>query len=108
MKILKCAQSDKANSEKYLLMDGDRQIGYGYIIETEMNPIEIFVNEEERSNGYGKLLFKNLIQIAKENGKNALFFEIKRENYRFTNIVSSSGARRIGTNDGITKWVLPL
>ena len=51
MKILKCAQSDKANSEKYLLMDGDRQIGYGYIIETEMNPIEIFVNEEERSNG---------------------------------------------------------
>lgn len=108
MKVIKCAQSDKPNSEKYLLTEGDRQIGYGYIIERETNPIEIFVTKEMRSNGYGKFLFNNLIQIEKERDKKVLLFEVDRENYRLTNIISSLGAHRIESGEKSIRLALPL
>ena len=108
MTILKCDKSDKENAEKYILKNGEKEIGYGYFINREINPIEIFINEEERSNGYGKLLFAKMLQVAKEKGLKALIFKIKDENYRFSNIVSTSGALHISSSDGETKWALPI
>ena len=108
MQIIKCTNSDKPNTEKYIMKINNQEIGFGYLIETEINPIEIFINEDQRSNGYGKLLFAKLLQICKEKGLKVLFFELKNEDYRMIIIITSLGARHIGTNYGINKFVLPV
>lgn len=108
MQIYKCKESDKEKSEKYIFKDGEKEIGIGYFIENEINPIYIFINEEYRSNGYGKRLFLQMIKVAKDHGLKVLMFEIKNENYRIINIIASFGALNIGTSNGIQKWVLPI
>ena len=108
MIIYKCEKSDKNDAEKYELKNGEQVIGFAYYFGTEINPIEIYVNENERSNGYGKLLFAKMLEVAKEKGAKSLFFQIEDNNYIVSNIVSSAGAIHLSSTDGITKWVLPI
>lgn len=108
MDIIKCDMSDRINSDKYILQDNEKQIGYGYIIDSEINPIDIFINEEERSNGYGELLFSQLLKIIKQDNKKPLIFEVKKTNYRISNIISKLGALHITTIEDKNRWVFPL
>ncbi len=108
MELLKCQKSDKENAEKYILKDGEKELGYGYIYNTNVNPVEIFVYEALRSNGYGKILFSKLIQILKEKGIKIIEFEIPEENYRMTNIISSFGGHYSSIKNGIRRYVFPI
>ena len=108
MRKKKCVKIDKENSEKYLLLNDDKEIGYGYILEQEVNPIEIYINENERSNGYGKFLFEKLLEIVKESDKKALIFDLTRAQYRVANIIAFFGARQIETLENSIKWALVL
>lgn len=108
MELLKCETSDIENTEKYILKDNDKELGYGYIISAEINPIEIFIYEKERSNGYGKLLFSKLLQILKEKGTKLLTFDLPEEQYRMINIVSSFGGRYISIKNGVKRYILPV
>lgn len=108
MRIEKFENSDKENSEKYILLNEDKQIGYGYILSQEVNPIEIYIDEKERSNGYGKFLFQNLLQIVKEGNKKALVFDLTKDQYRVANIIASLGAMKVETLANSVKWILPL
>lgn len=108
MQIVKCKESDKENSIKYLLTQDNKEIGCGYIFAREINPIEIYIIEEMRSNGYGKLLFTKLLQIVYDSGRINLVFDIELQNYRMNNILSSLGAQHVGTNDEKNRWVIPV
>lgn len=108
MELLKCETSDIENSEKYIFKDGEKEIGYGYIKSIEINPIEIFIYEKERSYGYGKLLFSKLFDIIKEKTDKVLVFELPEEQYRMINIVASFGGRYISIKDGIRRYILPI
>lgn len=108
MQVYKCEKSDRENAEKYIFKDGEKELGYGYFMQTEINPIDIFIHEEFRSKGYGKELFLQMIKVAKDHGVKAMMFQIGIENYRIINIIASFGALNIGTSDGIQKWVLPI
>lgn len=108
MHIIKCIESDKENSTKYLLKKDDKEIGHGYIFSRLVNPIEIYINEKAQSNGYGKMLFTKLLQIIYDGGKTNLVFEIEIQNYKMNNILSSLGGRHVGTNNGKNRWVMPV
>ena len=83
-------------------------MGYGYIFDREVNPIEIYVHEQYRSYGYGKYLFSQLVQIAQKQGVKGMLFEVAASNYRFVTILGQSGAQHLGQRDGIIKFVLKL
>ena len=108
MQIVKCKESDKENSIKYLLTQDNKEIWCGYIFAREINPIEIYIIEEMRSNGYGKLLFTKLLQIAYDSGRVNLVFDIELQNYKMNNILSSLGAQHIGKNEEKNRWVIPV
>ena len=105
LQIVRC---DHADFNKYLLKRDGKEIGYGYIFDRETNPIEIYIHEQYRSYGYGKYLFSQLLKIAKEWGVTGMLFEVEESNYRFITILGQSGAKHIGKNDGIIKFVLKI
>ena len=108
MHIIKYIESDKENSTKYLLTKDDKEIGCGYIFSRLVNPIEIYIKEEARSNGYGKMLFIKLLQIIHDSDRTNLMFEIEIQNHEMNNILSSLGGRHVGTNNGKNRWVMPV
>ena len=108
MELLKCETSDIENTEKYILKDGEKEIGYGYIKGVEINPIEIFIYENERSNGYGKLLFSKLLEIIKEKEAKLLTFDLPEEQYRMIKIIAYSGGRYIYIKNGVRRYILPI
>ena len=103
-------QIERCNHDPFrysLKLDG-KEIGCGYIYDREINPIEIYIDENHRSNGYGKYLFSQLLQIAKERSVAGMIFEVAEENYRFITIIGQVGAKRIGKNGAIIKFVLKI
>lgn len=108
METIKSEKSDKENSYKYVLIVQDKQIGFGYIFNREINPIEIYIDKENQSNGYGKYLFNALLEEAKNQGVKGMIFEINENQYRFINIILQAGAMQFGKNKDIVKLVLKL
>lgn len=108
MANIKSEKSDKENSYKYVLIVQDKQIGFGYIFKRETNPIEIYIDKEYQSNGYGKFLFNALAKEAKNQGLKGMIFELNENQYRFINIISQVGAVQIGKNKDKVKLILKL
>lgn len=96
MELVELKVSDKEKSVKYVLSIKDKEIGYGYIFNREVNPIEIYVDKNYQSNGYGKFLFNSLIKVLKGKNLKGIIFEVDAENYRFINIVKQAGALEVG------------
>lgn len=108
MELIKSKTSDKENSVKYVLMDMNEEIGYGYIFDREINPIEIYINENFQSNGYGKFLFNSLLSILKKSNLKGLIFEINQSNYKFINIITQCGAIEFGRQLPNIRFVIKL
>ena len=104
LRIEHCSQ----DSFRYSLKLDGKEIGYGYIYDREINPIEIYIDEQYRSNGYGKYLFSQLQQIAKERGVGGMIFEVAEANYRFIAIIGQVGAKQIGKNGAAVKFILKI
>lgn len=108
MEIIKSDKSDKENSYKYVLKVQDKQIGFGYIFHREINPIEIYIDKEYQSNGYGKFLFNALVKEAKSQGLKGMIFELNENQYRFITIILQAGAAQISKNNDKVKLCLKL
>ena len=108
MELIELQTSDKENSVKYLLMLTNNEIGYGYIFDRETNPIEIYIDEKHRSNGYGKIFFNSLLKILKNKGLKGVLFKVDRNNYRFINIIQNAGAFEIGRELLEIKYAIKL
>ena len=108
MENIKSEKSDRENSYKYVLEVQDKQIGFGYIFNREINPIEIYIDKQYQSNGYGKFLFNELIKEAKNQGMEGMIFELNENQYRFINIILQAGAMQFGKNKDTVKFVLKL
>ena len=85
MELIQLKISDKENSVKYVLMLHGKEIGYGYIFNKEINPIEIYIDENYQSNGYGKIFFNSLLNVLKGKGLKGLIFELDETNYKIIN-----------------------
>ncbi len=108
MKVVKTKISDKDNSVKYLFKVEDEEVGHGYIFNREVNPIEVYIDEQFQSNGYGKKLFKVLLKEIKDKGIKGIIFSISNEQQRFANIISQAGAVEVSRNGKITEYVLKI
>ena len=108
MELTKLKESDKQDSTKYLLKEGEKELGFGYLIHRVLNPIEIYIHENYRSNGYGKSLFKVLLAEAKKQEIEKMIFNVNSTQIRFKNIISQAGAIELGRYNNITKYLLKI
>ncbi|MBQ8425923.1 MAG: GNAT family N-acetyltransferase [Clostridia bacterium] len=108
MELIQLKISDKDNSIKYVLKLSGKEIGYAYIFSRENNPIEIYIDEDYQSNGYGKILFNSLLKILKSKGLKGCVFEIDESNYRFINILTNAGAMKVGSHLSMIKFIIKL
>ena len=108
MELKELSFSDKENSVKFVLMNSGEEVGYGYIFSREINPIEIYINEENQSSGYGKFLFNSLLNILREHGLKGVVFQLNESDYRFINIIRKAGAVEIGRQFSEMKFIIKL
>lgn len=106
MELVELKISDKENSVKYALMVNGKNVGSGYIFSRETNPIEIYIEENFRSNGYGKYLFNSLVKILKDRGVKGAIFESNKDNLRFINIIKQAGAKEISRQMPKVRFVI--
>lgn len=108
LKIVKLNVSDKENSDKYVLKLDAKEIGYSYIFhEVKSNNIFIFVNQENRSNGFGSFLFGEMLKIIKSSKLSHLFFDIEKPNYSANNIIAKFNGQILSEDDK-KHWILKL
>lgn len=100
----------------YLVMENNKKIiGYGgmWIIIDEAHVTNIAILPDCRGNGFGKLLLKELIQIAKVKGANKMTLEVRVSNVAAIKLYNSFDfkecGRRLGyytdnNEDAIIMW----
>ena len=108
LKIVKLNVSDKENSDKYVLKFNEKEIGYSYIFhEAKNNNIYIFINQDNRSNGFGSFLFGEMLKIIKSSKLSHLFFDIEKPNYSANNIIAKFNGQILSEDDK-KHWILKL
>ena len=108
MELIELEMSDKENSVKYVLIVNSEEVGYGYIFNRETNPIEVYIDDNYQSNGYGKLLLNSLLNILKEKGLKGVTFKLDENDYRFINIIKQAGAVEVGRQFPDIKFIIKL
>lgn len=108
MEIVKANTSDQEDSIKYLLTFQGKEVGYGYLFDRAINPIEIYITKEYQSNGCGKFLFQYLAEVMKKQGDTGMIFELTKDQIRFQNIIMQAGAVQVGAYKDKIKYILKL
>ena len=85
------------------LVKDEITIGYAKI-----NPIEVFVDENYRGNGYGKMLFKALLEEAKNKGLDHLNVKFSKKNIPMRKIITDFNGERISLDDDDLTYVISL
>ena len=111
---------DKNSAEVIFLVKDGKEIGialYLYLFSTfnckpSLYLEDLFIEEEHRNKGYGKLIFKELAKIAKENGLDRLEWTCLDKNEKGLIFYNSLGAKRLNDrrllrleNDELTEFL---
>lgn len=85
-------------------------IGYSLIKKNNLdnNSIYIKIYDKYQSNGYGNKLFKESLNILKNNNIKNVIFNINLENYKMINIISKYNPLNISTVDGVKEFLINL
>jgi len=94
--------------EVYVLEKENNIMGYGFITKEEKNKIMISIKEEYQSNGYGKTLFKNMLNELTKIGYKEIKLTIPIENYRIKNIILQCNGLQLSTLNNEEMYVIPL
>lgn len=92
----------------YKLMREEKTIGFGTINQNEENKLYIFVEEKERGNGYGDLLFSKILEETKNKGYNEVQISFNRNNMPMLKIASHSGGVHISSDGDTVRYVIPI
>lgn len=92
----------------YKLVEDDKTIGAGTINKDKENLMYIFVKQELRGNGYGKILFSKMLDEAKKIGYKEIPLTFPKENIQMVKIVNDNGGLHISTDEDEVKYVIPL
>ena len=90
-----------------LVKDG-RPLGVGTINNDKENQIYIYIKQELRGNGYGKVLFSKMMEQAKKEGYQEVKVTFPKNNIQMIKIVNDNGALHLSTNKNKVKYVIPL
>lgn len=93
----------------YTLIKDDVEYG-SFKIEYLINDIklDIFVNEEHRGNGYGKLIFNSAINYLKEKGYSKINAKLKHSDYIMNRIITNYGAHKVYRNENEIQFIIPI
>lgn len=85
-------------------------IGISYInnIDKNSNILWIYILAEYQSNGYGTLLFDEMLKILKEMGYKEFILNIDKANTRIINIIMKHKSLLLGTNGDMQRYVVDL
>ena len=87
--------------EVYELIKDDLKVGYCIINKDPKDQIKLFIDEDYRSNGYGKLFFKKVLDMFNED----VF--VKTNNRRMINIIIYNNGKELYRENGINYYVIP-
>ena len=90
-------------NDVYYLKNELETIGYGFINYNSPKEIEIFIKEEYRGEECGKDLFQ---AIYNDFEKDVIHLEVELENYPMIKIIEEFNGINLGTNEGITRYVI--
>lgn len=116
MKLIKVTTDNYPNlfneeSDNYIFVNDNKDIiGKASINDSvKMNKLKISIEDQYRGNGYGKDIFRQLLEEYKTNYKDSsdLRFQINDEN-RFNNILHQFGGINISNNNGDLVYILPI
>ncbi len=94
---------DEKTANVIFLMKGEKEIGFALYLylfasfncKPTLYLEDIYIDEEHRNKGYGKLIFKELAKIAKEKNLNRLEWTCLDENKRGLDFYNSLGSKKL-------------
>jgi len=90
-----------------LVKDG-KPLGVGTINNDKENQIYIYIKQELRGNGYGKILFSKMIDEAKKEGYQEVKVTFPKDNIQMVKIVDDNGGVQQSSNQNEVKYVISL
>lgn len=92
----------------YKMIKDEKVIGYGTINKDQENVIYIFIQEEYRGNGYGKILFHKMIEETKKEGFKEIKLKFERNNIQMLKIVTKEGGLHLSTMGENVQYLIPI
>ena len=100
------------NPEKYdycyKLVKDNQPLGFGTINKDKENLLFIFINKEQRGNGYGKVLFSKMLEETKNIGYDEVKITFSKENAPMLKIAENSGGKQILEDEDSIKYEFSL
>jgi len=94
--------------EIYELVKDDTVIGYGVINQDVRNMITIYILEEYRGNGYGKILFDMILEKIKGLGHKEIYLTFDKNNIMMKKIVLAKSGLEISIDNDKVTYVMPI
>ena len=85
----------------YKYLKDDTIIGNAIITNDEDNKVNIYIEESYRGNGYGKVLFKEILSIINKD------ITVKTNNPIMKSIIAYYNGIELSTNKGVTTYRVP-
>ena len=92
----------------FKLVKDDKPLGVGTINKDKENLIYIYIKQELRGNGYGKILFSKMMEEAKKEGYQEVKVTFPKDNVRMVKIVDDNGGVQQSTDNNQVKYVIAL
>ena len=92
----------------YKLVKDNQPLGFGTINEDKENGIFIFINKEQRGNGYGKILFSKILEEKKNIGYNEVKITFNKDNVPMQKIATDKGGMQTSSDENKVKYVFSL
>lgn len=108
--MLNLISEDSIHPEKYdycyKLVKDNQPLGFGTINKDKENAVFIFINKEQRGNGYGKILFSKMLEESKKIGYNEVKITFSKENSPMRKIAADKGGIEISSDEDSVKYVI--
>lgn len=92
----------------YKLLKDNQGIGYGIINKNQENQVFIFIDKQQRGNGYGKILFSKMLKETKNMGYNEVKISFEKENIPMQKIAKDNGAKQISEDKNNIKYIISI
>ena len=92
----------------YRFAKDDKTIGAAAINKAEEDNVYIFIKKDYRGNGYGKILFSNIIEELKQKNYSKVIVCFDKNNIQMTKIINDNNGLHISTDKEIVKYLIPI